>query len=71
MPIGFLPNGSGDDACGALGIDVNDVDMGLEYIAKGDVIKIDILKILIDHENVEQIEETIKKDASKKISDYL
>ena len=55
VPIGFLPNGSGDDACGSLGIDINDVDMGLEYICTGDVIKIDIIKILLDHESEEAI----------------
>ena len=71
VPIGFLPNGSGDDTCGSLGIDVNDVEMGLEYVAKGDLIKIDILKILIDHESEEEIERTLQSDSGKKITDYL
>lgn len=71
VPIGFLPNGSGDDTCGSLGIQVNDIDMGLEYIFKGDVIKMDIIKILLDHESEQEIQATIEKDPSKKSTDYL
>ena len=32
LPIGLIPNGSGDDTCGQIGIDVADSDMALEYI---------------------------------------
>ena len=32
IPIGLIPNGSGDDACGGLGLDSGDSDMALEYI---------------------------------------
>lgn len=59
VPIGFLPNGSGDDTCGSLGIDVNDTDLGLEYIGKGDTIKVDIIKIFIDHMSEEEIYNTL------------
>lgn len=50
IPIGFLPNGSGDDLAGGLDMPIGDVEMGLEYVGKGDVIKLDVIKILIDHE---------------------
>lgn len=32
IPIGLIPNGSGDDLCGQIGINVGDSDMALEYI---------------------------------------
>ena len=34
----------------SLGIDVGNFDLALEYVMKGDTIKIDIAKVLIDHE---------------------
>lgn len=32
IPMGFLPNGSGDDFCQSLGLGKGDVDGGLKYI---------------------------------------
>ena len=49
IPIGLLPNGSGDDACGSLSLDIGGIHQGLEYILKGDTIKMDIIKVIIDH----------------------
>ena len=45
--------------------------MGLEYIVKGDTIKIDVTKVLIDHEEEEQIYDTCAKDTTATIEDYL
>ena len=53
LPIGLIPNGSGDDICGQIGLESGDFEMGLEYIVKGDTIKIDVTKVLIDHEEEE------------------
>ena len=55
IPIGLIPNGSGDDICAQIGIDVGDSNMALEYITQGDVIKVDVNKILIDHETEDQL----------------
>lgn len=71
VPIGFLPNGSGDDTCGSFGMEVNDSDMGLEYVSKGDTIKVDIIKILIDHESEEEIHAMIEKNPKEKLTNYL
>ena len=59
IPIGVLPNGSGDDLCGNIGIDVGNFDLALEYIIKGDTMKIDIAKVLIDHETEGDIKNTV------------
>jgi len=56
VPMGMLPNGSGDDTAGGLGIEYNDIDRALSYIVKGHVIKTDVIEILIDHENKEAIQ---------------
>lgn len=47
IPIAFLPNGSGDDLCSSLGI--MSMEHGLNYLCKGEVIKIDTVRILLDH----------------------
>ena len=46
LPICFIPNGTGNDLCGALSLD--EFETGLEYFLKGDIIKIDIFKALLD-----------------------
>jgi len=59
IPVGFLPNGSGDDLVANLGIGVGDIDLALEYICKGDTIKMDVTKVLIDHETESDIAVTV------------
>ena len=58
IPIGILPNGSGNDTCG--GIQIDTLQEGLQYIKKGDLIKLDVVKVLLDHESEEAIEESLK-----------
>ena len=48
-----MPNGSGNDLCGALSI--NTFESGLEALVKGQTIKIDICKTLLDYETEEEI----------------
>jgi diacylglycerol kinase family enzyme len=48
MPIAFIPNGSGNDTLRS--ISVFDLDKALDYIVKGDLIKIDLTKMIVDHE---------------------
>ena len=49
IPISFVPNGSGNDLVGCLGI--RDVNQALDWLIKGDVIKMDVNKVLLDHED--------------------
>lgn len=53
IPLAFLPNGSGDDLCAAVGI--SSMDHGLDYICKGETIKIDTLRVLTDHDSEETL----------------
>ena len=53
IPVALLPNGSGNDLCSALGI--MSLDHGLQYIIKGECIKIDTVRILMDHESEETL----------------
>lgn len=55
IPVAFLPNGSGNDLCSALG--VMSLDHGLQYIIKGECIKIDTVRVLMDHESEESLPE--------------
>ena len=48
IPVAFIPNGSGNDTL--RGLNVFDVNQALDYIVKGDLIKLDLTRILLDHE---------------------
>jgi diacylglycerol kinase family enzyme len=71
IPVGLIPNGSGDDACGCLSLQVNDTLNSLNYILKGDIIKVDIVKILIDYNSEEELLECSKNDSNFKIENHL
>jgi sphingosine kinase len=53
IPIAFIPNGSGNDTCKSLNI--WDIDRALDFVIKGDVINIDLVKVTLDHEEIEDI----------------
>jgi diacylglycerol kinase family enzyme len=50
-----IPNGTGDDTCGSFGIDIGDINQALEFLIKGNTIKVDVIKILIDFESEKEI----------------
>jgi diacylglycerol kinase family enzyme len=54
IPIAFIPNGSGNDTCKAIG--VHSIEQALEYIKKGDLLKVDLNRVWIDAETFEEIE---------------
>ena len=49
IPVINLPNGSGNNLCKGLGIFT--LDDGLNYIVRGQCIKIDTCKVLLDHDS--------------------
>lgn len=53
IPLAFLPNGTGNDFC--INLSLESVDKGLDYIVKGDLIKTDIFRVLLDHESEEEL----------------
>ena len=53
IPICFLPGGTGNDNCGSFKID--DMETGLNYLLKGNTIKMDIFRALLDYESVEDV----------------
>ena len=56
IPIAFIPNGSGDDLCSSLGIG-HSLDTALNYIIKGECIKIDTVRVLADHDSEDTLPE--------------
>ena len=45
--------------------------MALEYITKGDTIKIDVIKVLIDHEDERDVYETLSTNTDASVEDFL
>lgn len=68
VPVCFMPNGSGDDTAGGLAISYNDMDMALSYAAKGQTIKLDVVKVLLDHESEEEIQTNLDTNPEYKDS---
>ena len=55
LPISLIPNGSGNDLIGCLGI--KNVEQALSWLIKADVIKMDVNKVLMDVEKESDIAE--------------
>ncbi len=71
IPVAFIPNGTGDDTCGSFGIDIGDINQALEFLIKGNTIKVDVIKILIDFESENEIIDSQKNDESILIENHL
>jgi len=57
IPMGFIPGGTGNDFCTNF---CNETfERGIDYLVKGQLIKTDIFKVLLDYNS----EEEIMKDA--------
>ena len=56
LPIALVPNGSGNDLVGCYGI--KDVDQALDWLVKGDVVTMDVNKVLLDYEHEDDIPAT-------------
>mmetsp|Transcript_16350 Transcript_16350/g.27654 ORF Transcript_16350/g.27654 Transcript_16350/m.27654 type:complete len:166 (-) Transcript_16350:671-1168(-) len=64
VPIGLIPNGSGNDTC--RGIYRDNSVKAIDSALKGDVIKVDLVKILLDYENEEELDKAIEEGAKEK-----
>lgn len=74
VPVCYIPNGSGDDAAGGIGIPYNNIERALSYVRKGNTIKHDVVKVILDHETEEELDKNLEtnpayKDLQKK--DFL
>jgi len=63
LPIGMIPNGSGNNTCRNLG--VFSLDEALKYIVLGQVVALDTIRCLIDHNNVEEMVNYDEEDQQK------
>ena len=54
-----MPNGSGNDTCKSIG--VTSIDQALQYIKKGQLLKMDLNRVFIDADTFEEVE-SIQKD---------
>lgn len=64
LPISFVPNGSGNDLVGCLGM--RDIDQALDWLIKGDIVKMDVNKVLIDVEDESQLAEVSAEERNAK-----
>jgi len=53
IPIALVPNGTGNDLCNSVG--VKSVEQALTFIKKGDLIQMDLNRVLMDAESPEEI----------------
>jgi diacylglycerol kinase family enzyme len=53
VPIALIPNGTGNDLCNSVG--VKSVEQALAFIKKGDLIQMDLNRVLMDAETEEEI----------------
>jgi diacylglycerol kinase family enzyme len=53
LPIGLIPNGSGNDTC--TGFLIDKLSEALNYIKKGDLVKVDLLRVMIDFPSEQDI----------------
>ena len=63
LPIAFIGNGSGNDTCIQFGS--NNIATALDFIVKGNLIKYDVAKVLLDYEDENQIPETQRNNNLK------
>mmetsp|Transcript_31391 Transcript_31391/g.30743 ORF Transcript_31391/g.30743 Transcript_31391/m.30743 type:complete len:109 (+) Transcript_31391:796-1122(+) len=55
VPLGLIPNGSGNDLC--RNFYITNLQKALDYIIKGDIIKMDSVEAIIDTTNKDEIPE--------------
>jgi len=68
VPVCFMPNGSGDDSAGGLAIPYNDIEKALSYVGKGHTIKLDVVKVILDHDTEEELLNNLETNPAYKDS---
>ena len=63
LPIAFIPNGTGNCTCAEMSI--LDVQTALTFLVKGDVIKTDISKVLMDYEDEASLNQAKQENPTK------
>lgn len=69
LPVALLPNGTGNDFAACLGMP--NFDMGLQYLAKGNIIKCDVLEALMDFETAEDVEAKVQQEPEFVMTNHL
>lgn len=69
LPVGLLPNGSGNDISRSFHLET--MDEGLSQLKAAQTIKYDLVRILIDYESVEELIQAIEADPSIQLPDHL
>ena len=57
LPIGLIPNGSGNDFNTSFGVIKTNLDLALDFIIKGNTMKIDVVNCILDYEKLDDIPE--------------
>ena len=68
VPIGLVPLGSGNDFC--RGFELFKPEDAVDAYAAGDLLEIDAVKILLDHESVEAVKFACEGDLAKEVSHF-
>lgn len=70
LPIGLIPNGSGNDTCRNL-MRLFSLTEALDFIVKGDVIKSDVFEVLLDFNTKEEVMEHIATNPTANKLDFF
>eukprot|EP00356_Strombidium_inclinatum_P009288 CAMPEP_0170496922 /NCGR_PEP_ID=MMETSP0208-20121228/23126_1 /TAXON_ID=197538 /ORGANISM="Strombidium inclinatum, Strain S3" /LENGTH=341 /DNA_ID=CAMNT_0010773581 /DNA_START=328 /DNA_END=1350 /DNA_ORIENTATION=- len=63
LPLGLIPKGTGNDTC--YGLNIHNMETSMEYIRKGDTMKIDVIECLIDYDSKEEMFANLPEDKSQ------
>ena len=65
IPIGFIPNGSGNDTLRSLW--VTDPAKALDYMVKGDLLTVDLTRVMFDFDSDEELEKMSREEKIRRL----